>query len=84
MVQRLLHDRADAKRIDLVHAERLDAVLAQEPLLARVDVAQADVHEPVGREARLHPCVLCDGRLVEPEEEGDGHAVDVPWGGADG
>ena len=77
MVERHLDDAPDAVLVDLVHRERLDAVLAQDALLARVDVAQADVHDALGRQDGLDPAELWDG-LAEPEEEGDGHAVDVP------
>lgn len=47
MVERHLDDAADAPLVDLVHRERLDAVLLEQAFLARVDVAQADIHELV-------------------------------------
>jgi hypothetical protein len=72
-----LDDPADAVAVDVGHAERLDAVLAEDLLLAGVDVAEADVHDPVRPERGLDPRELGD-LLAEAEEEGDGHAVDVP------
>ena len=77
VIERHLDDVPDAELVDLVHAERPDAVLLEDRLLAAVDVAQPDVHDPRGREDGLDPVVLGDGGVVDPEQEGDGHAVDV-------
>lgn len=81
VVEGELDDTPDAVLVDVVHAERLDAVLLEDGLLARIDVAQADVDDAVGREPRGRrgdPGVFGDDGVVEPEEEGDRHAVDVP------
>ena len=80
VVERHLDDAPDAVLVDLVHAERLDAVLLEDAALAVVDVAQADVHEPVRLEHRLHPCELVDFGAYA-EQEGERHAVDVACGG---
>lgn len=66
VVERHLDDRADPVPVYLVHAERAYAALAQEALFARVDVAQADVDDAVGGQARFDPAELGDG-LLEPE-----------------
>ena len=80
VVQSQLNDLADTVLVDLMHAERLDAVLLEDAALALVDVAQADVHEAVRLEQRLHPCeFLYLG--PEAEQEGERHAVDVPCNG---
>jgi len=78
--ERHVHDLADAVAVDVVHAERLDAVLAQDLLLAAVDVAQADVHDLLDADAVLvrDPAERRVGLVArEAGEEGDGHAVDV-------
>lgn len=86
MVQRQLHHLSNPILVHLVHRERLDPVLLQNPLFPGVDVAQTDVDDLVRFELRLDPGELWDGR-AEPEEEGDGHAVDVAcvgcFGGVD-
>ncbi len=80
VVERHVDDAPDPVLVDLVHRERLDAVVLEDALLARVDVAQADVHDVRGLEHGLDPVELRHG-LAEPEQEGDGHAMDVSWTG---
>nr|POE93675.1 hypothetical protein CFP56_19687 [Quercus suber] len=76
-----VHDAADAVAVDVVHAEGADAVLAQQPLLAAVDVAQADVHELGGGDVVQGRVEPAEGRIGgvgrEAGEEGERHAVDV-------
>ena len=76
MIKRHLDNTTNTPFIDLMHGERLDAIRLEEALLARIDVAQADVHQLVRSERGLHPCEGGD-RLTEPEQEGERHAVDV-------
>ena len=88
--ERHVHDLANAMTVNIVHAERLDAVLAQDLLLTAVDVAQADVHDLLDADAVL---VLdpAEGRVGlvgrKAREESHGHAVDVAavggFGGVD-
>lgn len=62
------------------HAESLDAVLAENSLLARVHVAQADVHEllHVDEVVRLQPAEVLGLLLLgEARQEADRHPVDV-------
>jgi hypothetical protein len=64
--------------VNVVHAEGLDAKLADQPLLGRVDVAEANVDELLGLEAGRHP--LVERRDVGPreaEQERDGAAVEA-------
>ena len=49
-----------------------------EAALALVDVAQADVYEPVWLEQWLDPRELID-LGADAEQEGEGHAMDVAW-----
>lgn len=69
--------------IDVVHAERLDAVLPQELLLAAVDIPQTNVHQLAGADDVLVLEPPKDIPLVfpgQPGQEGHRHAVDVPAG----
>lgn len=66
--------------VHVEHAERLDAVLAQDSLLTGVDVAEADVDELLDVEEvlRLQPAEVLGLLLFgESGDEADGHAVDV-------
>ncbi len=66
--------------VNVEHAERLDAVVAQDLLLGRVDVAQADVDElpDVDEVVGLQPAEVLGLLLAgEARQEADGHAVDV-------
>lgn len=66
--------------VDVEHAKCLDAVLAKNPLLARIHVAQADVHElpHVDEVIRLQPAEVLGLLLLrEAGYEADGHPVDV-------
>lgn len=67
--------------VNVVHAKRLDAVIPQDLLLARIHVAQADVDELPRADAVIvaqPPEVLGLVLPREPRQEADGHAVDVP------
>ena len=80
MRQRHLHDPPDAVPVDVVHAESLDAVVAQDLLLAAVHVAQANVHELGEADALVgaQPAEDVGARLGgQAGQEGDGHAVHV-------
>lgn len=75
-----VHDLADAVTVDVVHAERLDAVLAQDLLLAAIHVAQADVYQLLDADAVLvlQPAERRVGLVrCETRQERDWHAVDV-------
>ena len=78
VVQRHFHHSPDPVLVHLVHRVRHNAVLSQDAFLARVDVAQTDVHDALGGEHRLDPTELGNG-LAKSEEEGDGHAVNVSF-----
>ena len=80
MRERELHYPSNPMAIDVMHAERADAVLAQDLLLAAVDIAQPDVHEFRHADALLRGDPVEDALFVglgEARDEGDGHAVNV-------
>lgn len=78
--ERHIHHPADAVAVNIVHAECLDAVLAQDRLLAAINVPEADVHDLLDADALvvLDPT---EGRVWlvfgQPSEEGDRHTMDV-------
>lgn len=66
--------------VDIKHAKRLDPVLPQDPLLPRVHVPQADVHELPQRQPvlLLQPAKVLVAVLPrEPRQERNRHAVHV-------
>lgn len=71
-----LDDLGDTVLVDLVHGEGLDAVLAEDLLLASVDITETDIDEAVGGEAGLDPAELLE-LTGDSEQERDGAAVDV-------
>lgn len=71
-----LDNLGDAVLVDLVHREGLDTVLAQELLLASIDITETNVDKAVGGEAGLDPGELLD-LASNSKQEGDGASVDV-------
>ena len=67
--------------IDIVHAERLDAMLPQNLLLAFINIPQADVHQFLQIQSLFLPQPPEHVRPIlprQPGEESNRHAVDVP------
>lgn len=71
-----LDNLGNAVLVDLVHREGLDAVLAQDLLLASIDIAETNVDEAVGGEAGLDPGELLD-LASNSKQERDGASMDV-------
>lgn len=69
-------DAPDTILVYFVHGEGFDAVLLEDALLARVDVAQTNVDDAVRLEDGLDPAELWHG-FTDAEKEGHGHTVDV-------
>lgn len=75
-----LHDTANAVAVNIEHAEGLDAVFAEDLLLANVDVAETNVDELLDVELvlLLDPAEGVFGlALGKASQESNGHAVDV-------
>lgn len=81
VVERESDNASDTQLINFMHAESLDAERLDQDLLARIDVAQADVHDAVGGEpwrGRGDPGEFGEDGVVDSEQKGEGHAVHVP------
>lgn len=78
VVEGQLDDLRDTVLVDFVHAEGFNLVLAEDLLLAVINVTQTDVYELVRSQNGLQPVEFRDFGS-DSHEERHRHAVNVAW-----
>ena len=76
--QRLAHGALDADPVELTHREHGGAQLAQQVLLALVELPHADERDAGGIDRRERPRVALEAGTGEAEHRGEHHPVHVP------